>query len=82
MPPCAAQLAIPDGPAACELIDRRLLTLARGNPDIAALVPAVTEAVLLVEFEADSQMEAKDAALTLVDRLHRWERLALRLARL
>ena len=54
--PCAPrQLRLPSGPAACELIDRRLLRLARGSDaDVAALDPAAAEAVLLVEYEADS----------------------------
>ncbi len=73
----AAQFALPSGPAACELIDRRLLTLARGNAEVAALIPPRTEAVLLVEYEADSPKEAARAALELADHLHRWERLAL-----
>ena len=34
----AVQFTLPTGPAACELLDRRLLTLARGQPDSAALV--------------------------------------------
>ncbi len=40
-------------------------------------MPSVTEAVLLVEYEADSQREATTAALELAERLQRWERLAL-----
>ena len=43
----------------------------------AALIPPRTEAVLLVEYEADSPKEAARAALELADHLHRWERLAL-----
>jgi FAD/FMN-containing dehydrogenase/Fe-S oxidoreductase len=73
----AAQLAVPTGQAACDLMDRRLLTLARGNQAVAALIPALPEAVLLVEYEADTQKQATSAALALADRLHRWERLAL-----
>ena len=65
----AAQFALPSGPAACELIDRRLLTLSRGNAAVAALIPPITEAVLLIEYEADTQMEATAAALALADRL-------------
>jgi FAD/FMN-containing dehydrogenase/Fe-S oxidoreductase len=72
----AARLALPAGPAACELIDRRLLTLARGSPDVASLIPPVIETVLLVEYEADTQKEATAAALELSDRLYRWDRLA------
>src|SRR5207248_2140635 len=56
---------------------RRLLRLARGNDaTLASLVPAAAEAVLLVEFEGDTQAEATRAALDLADRLHRLDRLA------
>jgi FAD/FMN-containing dehydrogenase/Fe-S oxidoreductase len=74
----AAQQALPSGPSACELIDRRLVSLARGRgADVAALVPAAAEAVLLVEFEADTPADARDAAAGLADRLYRTESLAL-----
>ncbi len=75
----AAQRTLPSGPAACELIDRRLLSLARGSAAaaVAALVPAAAEAVLLVEYEADTYREARDAALRLADQLYRGDRLAL-----
>jgi FAD/FMN-containing dehydrogenase/Fe-S oxidoreductase len=74
----ASQLATPSGPVACDLIDQRLLRLARGNePAIAALVPAVAEAVLLVEYEADTPAEARRAAQELAERLHRGERLPI-----
>src|SRR4029077_3925264 len=44
----ASQLALPTGPAACELIDRRLLILVRGgDAEAASLVPLAAEAVLL-----------------------------------
>jgi FAD/FMN-containing dehydrogenase/Fe-S oxidoreductase len=73
----AAQRALPSGPAACDLIDRRLLTLARGRAaEVKALVPADAEAVLLVEYEAIAVAAARDCALELVDRLHALERLA------
>jgi FAD/FMN-containing dehydrogenase/Fe-S oxidoreductase len=67
----AAQLVLPTGPTACELIDRRLLSLARGSDaaGVAALVPAAAEAVLLVEYEADTAREARAAAGGLVARL-------------
>jgi FAD/FMN-containing dehydrogenase/Fe-S oxidoreductase len=73
-----AQAARAGGPAACELIDRRLLRLVRGNDgEVATLVPAAAEAVLLVEYEADTPAEARRAAADLAERLHRTERLAL-----
>jgi FAD/FMN-containing dehydrogenase/Fe-S oxidoreductase len=67
----AAQVALATAPAACELIDRRLLELARGSEaaSVAALVPAGAEAVLLVEHEADSPSEAQAGAADLLARL-------------
>jgi FAD/FMN-containing dehydrogenase/Fe-S oxidoreductase len=74
----AAQLAAASGPTACDLIDRRLLRLARGSHSaVADLVPASVESVLLVEYEADSPAEAARLAHDLADRLHRCERLAV-----
>src|SRR5205085_3721411 len=74
----AAQRALPSRPAACELIDRRLLSLARGtDTDLAPLVSPAAEAVLLIEYEADSPGGARDAVAGVVDRLQRTDRLAL-----
>jgi FAD/FMN-containing dehydrogenase/Fe-S oxidoreductase len=74
----AAQVALPSGPAACELLDRRLLSLARSSGgDIGALVPAAAEAVLLIEYESDTPAGARTAATALIDHLQRAERLAL-----
>jgi FAD/FMN-containing dehydrogenase/Fe-S oxidoreductase len=74
----AAQIASATGLAACDLIDQRLLRLARSSHNIVAdLIPAVAESVLLVEYEADTQAEATRLALELANRLHRKERLAL-----
>ncbi len=74
----AAQSALPTGPAACELLDRRLVTLARGRgAESAALVPSAAEAVLLVEYESDTPTGARTAALELAERFHKSERLAL-----
>src|SRR5205823_4494993 len=68
----AAQQAVPSGPAACELIDRRLLSLARSRKaDVKDLLPPEAEAVLLVEYQAESQAAARDSALRLADLLHR-----------
>jgi FAD/FMN-containing dehydrogenase/Fe-S oxidoreductase len=73
----AAHSTLPSGPAACDLIDRRLLRLARGDAAVSTLIPAAVEAVLLVEYEADTPDEARRAAVDLADRLHRADRLAL-----
>ncbi|MBM4071408.1 MAG: FAD-binding protein [Planctomycetes bacterium] len=69
----AVHLTLPTGPAACELIDRRLLSLARGaeSGNVAALIPAAVEAVLLVEYEADSKNAAGAAAKELGGLLER-----------
>jgi FAD/FMN-containing dehydrogenase/Fe-S oxidoreductase len=75
----AVGLALLSRPAACELIDRRLLRLARGSEagGVAALIPPAAEAVLLIEYEADSAKEAQQSAQDLVNLLYRGERLAL-----
>jgi FAD/FMN-containing dehydrogenase/Fe-S oxidoreductase len=67
------------GPAACELIDRRLLSLARGSDRgrFSPLIPPGFEAVLLIELESDSPGDAADRAAALADLLHRTGRLAL-----
>lgn len=73
----AAQGAMPSGMAACDLMDRRLITLARGgSAEAASLVPAEAEAVLIVEYESDSPAEARSAAIGLGERLQWKERLA------
>jgi FAD/FMN-containing dehydrogenase/Fe-S oxidoreductase len=74
----AAQRAAPTRPAACELVDHRLLSLVRGcNEEIAAFVPAAAQVVLLVEYETDTPREAREAAIALVDRLYRSEKAAM-----
>lgn len=74
----AGQQALPSGPSACELIDRRLLSLARSrSTDVKAFLPAEAEAVLLVEYHADREADARDCALRLADLLHRTSRLAV-----
>jgi FAD/FMN-containing dehydrogenase/Fe-S oxidoreductase len=74
----AAQLAVLTSPSACELMDHRLLTLARGCAEsLARLVPPDAEAVLLVEYESSSILEARESALRFTDRVYRTTRLAL-----
>jgi FAD/FMN-containing dehydrogenase/Fe-S oxidoreductase len=73
----SARLIVPGGPTACELLDRRLLTLARGETSVTNLIPTAAEALLLVEYEADGPAEARKAAFDLARRLERGERLAL-----
>ncbi|MBI2805601.1 MAG: FAD-binding protein [Planctomycetes bacterium] len=60
------------GPVACELIDRRLLTLARGADGVegSTLISPAAEAVLFIEFEAESSEEAHRPAQGLCNRMH------------
>jgi FAD/FMN-containing dehydrogenase/Fe-S oxidoreductase len=73
----AVQRALPTRPTACELIDRRLLSLARESEAaaIANLIPSSAEAVLLIEYESDSAEEARWAAKKLAHFLSRGDRL-------
>jgi len=74
----AAQDALFSQPAACELIDRRLMTLAGGRDAlIKTLLPPEAEAVLLVEHEGETEIETREATLELADRLQRVEHRAL-----
>src|SRR5207248_8997375 len=64
----AARLALPRRPAACEVIDGRLLSLLRGrDAEHARLLPAQAGAAVLVEFEAESPAEARRQTLDLID---------------
>jgi FAD/FMN-containing dehydrogenase/Fe-S oxidoreductase len=55
------------GPAACEVLDRRLVSLARTRvPDAATDLPVDAEAILLVEFEAETPTTARELALELI----------------
>jgi FAD/FMN-containing dehydrogenase/Fe-S oxidoreductase len=65
-----ARLALASRPSACELVDRRLLSLARAGASAAAdCVPAAAEAALLIEFEEDSPAAARASALDCAQRL-------------
>jgi FAD/FMN-containing dehydrogenase/Fe-S oxidoreductase len=74
----ASQQALLTRPAACELLDRRLLSLARGSDlgRLSSLLLQGLEAILLVEYETDTAAEARAAAAGLEDRLYRTQRLA------
>jgi FAD/FMN-containing dehydrogenase/Fe-S oxidoreductase len=70
----ASETALAFGPAACELIDRRLVSLARDKGgELRALLPSETEAVLLLEFEEDSAAAAAARARDLLEHLSRRE---------
>jgi len=77
----AAARAVPEilefGPAACDLLDRRNLTLARES-DVRydLLIPQATEAVLLVEVEGPDQADAQDRLRRMVERVCHRQQLA------
>ncbi|MCE9544714.1 MAG: FAD-binding oxidoreductase [Planctomycetia bacterium] len=69
---------LPFSPSACDIIDRRHLSLAREH-DVRfdLLVPSDTEAVLLVEVDGDNTTEVRDRLHQIIDRVHGELRLAL-----
>jgi len=73
----AVQELIPLSPSACDLMDRRHLSLAReSDPRYEFLIPQAAEAVLLVEFQGDSAKEVKEQLRAAVARLQNKKRLA------
>lgn len=64
------------GVSACDLLDRRLLSLVReSSPELQRLIPLATEAMLLCEYQADddaSLREKLDALTTRICRRNRW----------
>jgi FAD/FMN-containing dehydrogenase/Fe-S oxidoreductase len=73
----ATQQVLPTRPAACDLLDRRLVTLARGkDAEVRTLIPSECEAVLLIEYESDSTSGAADSARQVTDAVYRTGRRA------
>ncbi len=65
------------GVAACDLMDRRLLTLAaENNEKYVRLIPSEAEAMLLVEFEANDHTRLMDNLRQLEQRIQRKRKLA------
>ena len=68
---------LPHQPAACDLMDRRHLSLARETEvRFDVLIPAETEALLLVEMDGDRQAEVRERVHRLVDHVGPRRRLA------
>ena len=68
---------LPLAPAACDLMDRRHLSLAReGDVRYDQLIPATTEAMLLVECQGDEAVEVRERMRSIVDRVRRKKKLA------
>jgi len=63
--------------AACDLMDRRLLTIAREtDPRYEKIIPASAEAMLLVELQDDNENDLRARMHQLVNRIQRRRRLA------
>ncbi len=73
----AVQEVLPFRPAACDLLDRRHLSLAREtSPEYEVLIPAAAEAVLLLEFSGDDAAQVRQSLTGTVDRVRRKTQLA------
>jgi FAD/FMN-containing dehydrogenase/Fe-S oxidoreductase len=75
---------LPRGPTACTLLDHRLLSLVRTRTEpLGKVVPPEAVAAVIVEFEADSQADARRLVLDVVEELRpkegrtRWALLGL-----
>ena len=65
------------GVSACDLLDRRLLSLAREtNSEFQRLLPADAEAMLLVEYQASDESQLRSKLDHLVTRIQRRKKLA------
>ncbi|MGE0537344.1 MAG: anaerobic glycerol-3-phosphate dehydrogenase subunit C [Pirellulales bacterium] len=63
---------VPLGPSACDLMDRRHLSLAREHePRFEKLIPSNAEAVLIVEYQADTAVEVRDGLRRVIDQTRR-----------
>ena len=70
-------LILPWRPAACDLMDRRHLSLVRESEvRFDLLIPAEAEAALLVEFEGDEPQEMRDQMRGLIEGVQQQARLA------
>jgi FAD/FMN-containing dehydrogenase/Fe-S oxidoreductase len=67
------QIVMRTVPSACELVDRRLISLTRGaeNGSANPLIHAGAEAVLLIEYETESELDARRSAELLANLLQR-----------
>lgn len=73
----AVKEILPYGPAACDLLDRRHLALAREtDPQFASLIPPDAEALLLVELSGADSVDVRRRLGDLVDHVKRRKRLA------
>lgn len=74
----AVEHILPLRPAACDLLDRRHLGLARdSDPRYELLIPAAAEAVLVVEFQAEDRATLADRLRQVVDEICEKQALAV-----
>jgi FAD/FMN-containing dehydrogenase/Fe-S oxidoreductase len=68
----AVQTILASGPSACDLLDRRVLSLAReGAKQFEEMIPPNTEAALIVEHSGFNVHQARDRLLDLISILHK-----------
>lgn len=68
---------LPMAPSACDLMDRRHLSLARESTvQYDLMIPAQTEAALLIEYDGDTQSAVREKLAQVIDRIRRKKRLA------
>ena len=73
----AAAEAVKMGTSACDLMDRRLLSIAREtDASYARLIPSTAEAMLLIETMGDRAWEVRERLRAVVQRIHSEERMA------
>jgi FAD/FMN-containing dehydrogenase/Fe-S oxidoreductase len=74
----AVEYILPHGPTACDLLDRRHVSLAREHEvRLDVLIPRDTEAVLLIEHHGDQPSEVRHRLLAMVDELQHERELAV-----
>lgn len=69
----AANVVLQTGPSACELMDRRLISLARGGPANSSVrrIPDTVEIILIVDYESENKSETEWSARRLPHLLSR-----------
>ena len=73
----AVQEILPFSPSACDLMDRRHLSLARkADPRYDTLIPPTTETLLLVECQGDDPVDVRGRLRLIVERVRKKKRLA------
>src|SRR5262249_42584959 len=73
----AVQEILPFKPSACDLLDRRHLSLARETTlEYEVLIPPEAEAILLVEYSGDEAQHVRKQLTAIVDRVRRKSQLA------